>query len=117
MALLETCREAGDVAVVDLSGKITLGDGGPTLRRVVRELLDAGHRKIVFNLSDVDYIDSYGIGEMVAAHTRVRAARGELKLIYLTRRVRDILQITRLVTVFDVQPDEAAALRSFEKSP
>ncbi|HEV3481063.1 MAG TPA: STAS domain-containing protein [Candidatus Acidoferrales bacterium] len=116
MALLETCREAGDVAVVHLSGKITLGDGGPTLRRVVRELLDSGHRKIIFNLSEVDYIDSYGIGEMVAAHTKVCAAHGELKLIYLTRRLRDILQITRLVTVFDVQPDEAAALRSFAKS-
>jgi anti-sigma B factor antagonist len=114
VTLLETRREAGDVAVVDLSGKIALGDGAP-LRQIVRELMDAGHRKIVFNLSDVDYIDSYGIGEMVAAHTRVRAAHGELKLIHLTRRVRDILQITRLVTVFDVQPDEAAALRSFEK--
>jgi anti-sigma B factor antagonist len=117
MALLETWREAGDVAVVHLSGKITLGDGGPTLRRVVRELLDAGHRKIIFNLSDVDYIDSYGIGEMVAAHTKVCAANGELKLIYLTRRLRDILQITRLVTVFDVQPDEETALSSFAKSP
>ncbi|HEY6904483.1 MAG TPA: STAS domain-containing protein [Candidatus Acidoferrales bacterium] len=117
MALLETRREAGDVAVVDLSGTIVLGDGGPTLRRVVRELLDAGHRKIVFNLSDVDYIDSYGIGEMVAAHTKVCAAQGELKLVHLTRRLRDILQITRLVTVFDVQPDEAAALRSFAKAP
>ena len=117
MALLETWREAGDVAVVDLSGTIALGDGGPTLRRVVREVLDAGHRKIVFNLSDVDYIDSYGLGEMVAAYSKVRAAHGELKLIYLTRRVRDILQITRLVTVFDVHPDEAAALRSFAKTP
>ena len=115
MALLETCREAGDVAVFHLRGKITLGDGGPTLRRVVRELLDSGRRKIIFNLSEVDYIDSYGIGEMVAAHTKVCAAHGELKLIYLTRRLRDILQITRLVTVFDVQPDEAAALRSFAK--
>ena len=114
MTLLETRREAGDVAVVDLSGKIALGDGAP-LRRLVRELLDAGHRKILFNLGDVDYIDSYGIGEMVAAHTTVSKADGELKLIHLTRRVRDLLQITRLVTVFDVQPDEAAALRSFEK--
>ena len=116
MTLLETRREAGDVAVVDLSGKIALGDGGP-LRRLVRELLDSGHRKILFNLSDIDYIDSYGIGEMVAAHTTVHRAHGELKLIHLTRRVRDILQITRLVTVFDVQPDEAAALRSFAKLP
>lgn len=116
MALQGTWRQAGEFAVVDFSGKITLGEGSSTLRRIVRELLDAGHRKILFNLGDVDYIDSYGIGEMVAAYTSVRSASGELKLIYLTRRVHDILQITRLFTVFDVQPDESAALRSFTKS-
>ena len=113
MALQGTWRQVGDVAVVDFSGKITLGEGGSTLRRFVRELLEAGHRKILLNLGEVDYIDSSGIGEMVAAYTSVRAANGEVKLIHLTRRVRDLLQITRLVTVFDVQPNEAAALRSF----
>ncbi len=116
MALQGTCREIGDVAVIDFSGKITLGEGSAVLRKVVRDLIANGRRKILFDLSDVDYIDSSGIGEMVAAYTAVRSADGELKIIHLTRRVHDILQITRLFTVFDVQSDEASALRSFRGS-
>ncbi|MGB6391734.1 MAG: STAS domain-containing protein, partial [Candidatus Acidiferrales bacterium] len=108
-----TCRDMGEVAIIDFSGKITLGEGSSTLRKTVRELLDQGKRKILLNLSDVDYIDSSGIGEMVSAYTTVRNAQGELKLVYLTKRVHDLIQITRLFTVFDVQPDEAAALQSF----
>jgi anti-sigma B factor antagonist len=103
----------GDVAVIDFSGKITLGEGSAVVRKMVRELVEAGRKKILLDLSDVDYIDSSGIGEMVAAYTAVRSANGELKLVHLTRRVHDILQITRLFTVFDVQADEAAAMRSF----
>ncbi len=114
MALQGTCREVGDVAVVDFSGKITLGEGSATLRKLVRELVENGRRKILLNLADVDYIDSSGIGELVGAYTTVRSASGELKLVYLTKRVRDIIQITRLFTVFDVQPDEASAVRSFQ---
>lgn len=117
MALQGTCREVDDVAIVDFSGKITLGEGSSVVRKTVRDLIAKGHRKILFDLSDVDYIDSSGIGEMVAAYTTVRSADGELKLIHLTRRVHDILQITRLFTVFDVQSDEAAALRSFSNTP
>ena len=83
------------------------------LRRTVRELIDTGHRKIILNLSDVDYIDSSGIGELVSAHSTVKNMEGELKLTYLTKRIHDLLQITRLYTVFDVQPDEDSALRSF----
>jgi anti-sigma B factor antagonist len=98
---------------VDFSGKITLGEGSATLRQTVRELVGAGQRKILLNLGDVDYIDSSGIGELVGAYTTVRGASGELKLLNLTRRVHDILQITRLFTVFDVQSDEEAALTSF----
>lgn len=113
MALRGTCREVGDVAVIDFSGKITLGEGSSVVRKMVRELVEAGRKKILLDLSDVDYIDSSGIGEMVAAYTAVRSANGELKLVHLTRRVHDILQITRLFTVFDVQADEASALRSF----
>ncbi|MFY9751206.1 MAG: STAS domain-containing protein [Candidatus Acidiferrales bacterium] len=113
MALQGTCRDMGEVAIIDFSGKITLGEGSSTLRKTVRELLDQGKRKILLNLSDVDYIDSSGIGEMVSAYTTVRNAQGELKLVYLTKRVHDLIQITRLFTVFDVQPDEAAALQSF----
>jgi anti-sigma B factor antagonist len=108
-----TYRDAGDVAVVDFSGKITLGEGSATLRRMVKDLVDTGHRKILLNLYDVDYIDSSGIGELVAAYTTVRGASGELKIVHLTKRVHDILQITRLFTIFDVQSDEATALRSF----
>jgi anti-sigma B factor antagonist len=103
----------GDIAVVDLSGKITLGEGSAVVRKTVRELLDRGYRKILLNLADVDYIDSSGIGELVSAHTTVRGLNGELKLLQLTRRVHDILQITRLFTVFDVQSDEDVAIRSF----
>jgi len=114
VALQGTCREVGDVAVVDFSGKITLGEGSATLRKLVRELVENGRRKILLNLADVDYIDSSGIGELVGAYTTVRSASGELKLVYLTKRVRDIIQITRLFTVFDVQPDEASAVRSFQ---
>jgi len=114
VSLQATCRDVGEIAVVDFSGKITLGEGSATLRRMIRELVAKGHRKILLNLGDVDYIDSSGIGELVGAYTTVRGASGELKLVYLTKRVRDIIQITRLFTVFDVQPDEAAAIRSFE---
>ena len=113
MALQGTCREVEDVAVVDFSGRITLGEGSATLRRMIHELVESGHRKILLNLSDVDYIDSSGIGEMVGAYTTVRNAKGELKLVHLTKRVHDLIQITRLFTVFDVQADEPAALRSF----
>lgn len=80
---------------------------------MIRELVDQGHRKIIVNLYDVDYIDSSGIGELVSAYTTVRGAEGELKLLHLTKRVHDLLQITRLYTVFDVQTDENDAVRSF----
>jgi len=113
MALQGTCREVGDVAIVDFSGKITLGEGSAMLRKMVRDLVTGGCRKILLNLADVDYIDSSGIGELVGAYTSVRNASGELKLVYLTKRVHDLIQITRLFTVFDVQADEAAAVRSF----
>jgi anti-sigma B factor antagonist len=112
-SLQATSRGIGEVTVVDFSGKITLGEGSAVLRKTVRELIERGHRKILLNLADVDYIDSSGIGELVSAYTAVQNVSGELKLLQLTRRVHDILQITRLFTVFDVQSDEDAAVRSF----
>jgi anti-sigma B factor antagonist len=115
VTLRGTCREIGDVAIVDFSGKITLGEGSATLRQTVKELVGNGHRKILLNLGDVDYIDSSGIGELVGAYTTVRSASGELKLMQLTKRVRDLIQITRLFTVFDVQNDEASAISAFRK--
>ena len=113
MALQGTCRQIGDISIIDFSGKITLGEGSSTLRRTIRDLIDNGQRKIVLNLYDVDYIDSSGIGELVSGYTTVRNAEGEMKLLHLTKRVHDLLQITRLFTVFDVQSDEETALRSF----
>ena len=113
MALQGTCRQIGDVSIIDFSGKITLGEGSSTLRRTIRDLIDNGQRKIVLNLYDVDYIDSSGIGELVSGYTTVRNVEGEMKLLHLTKRVHDLLQITRLFTVFDVQSDEETALRSF----
>ncbi|MGD0305940.1 MAG: STAS domain-containing protein [Candidatus Acidiferrales bacterium] len=114
MALQGTRRQIGDVIIVDFSGKITLGEGSATLRKTIRELTEGGDKKILLSLYDVDYIDSSGIGELVSAYTTVRNAGGELKLLHLTKRVHDILQITRLFTVFDVQTEETAAVRSFK---
>ncbi|MGH9713513.1 MAG: STAS domain-containing protein [Candidatus Acidiferrales bacterium] len=108
-----TNREIGEIVIVDFSGKITLGEGSSTLRHTIRELIDRGHRKIVLNLFDVDYIDSSGIGELVSGYTTVKNASGDMKLLHLTKRVHDLLQITRLFTVFDVRSDEDDALRSF----
>jgi anti-sigma B factor antagonist len=114
VALQGTRRQLGDVTIVDFSGKITLGEGSAMLRNTVRELVNSGSKKILLSLYDVDYIDSSGIGELVSAYTTVKNASGELKLLHLTKRVHDILQITRLFTVFDVQSEEGAAIRSFK---
>ena len=113
MSMKLTTREVSGVTVVDLSGKITLGEGGTTLRDEVRKLLAKGQKKIVLNLGEVNYIDSSGLGELVSAYTAVKNAGGELKLLSLTSKVRDLLVITKLVTVFDVKDDEAAAVASF----
>ena len=113
MSMTFKTREVGGVTIVDLSGKITLGEGGITLREEVRKLLAEGKKKIVLNLAEVNYIDSSGLGELVSAYTAVKNAGGELKLLNLTSKVRDLLVITKLVTVFDVKDDEAAAVSSF----
>jgi len=106
-------RLVGGVAVLDLSGKITLGEGGIVLRNVIRDAVTRGHKNILLNLGEVNYIDSAGIGELVAAFTSVRNQGGELKLLSLTKRVSDVMQITKLYTVFDIKDDEAAAIASF----
>jgi anti-sigma B factor antagonist len=114
MALHATHRDAGKVTVVDLSGRITLGDGSALLRKTIRGLLDDQRVQILLNLADVDYIDSSGIGELVSAFTAVKNRNGDLKMLHLTKKVRDLLQITKLFTVFDVFTDEGTAIRSFE---
>ncbi len=113
MSMKFTTREVSGVTIVDLSGKITLGEGGLTLREEVRSLVTAGSKKILLNLAGVNYIDSSGLGELVSAFTAVKNAGGELKLLNLTSKVRDLLVITKLLTVFDVRDDEAAAVASF----
>ena len=115
MTMKSSTRQIDGVTIVDLSGRITLGEGSVILRDTVRELMGKGSKKIVLNLGDVNYIDSSGIGELVSAFTTVRNQGGELKLLNLTKKVHDLLQITKLYTVFDVKDDETTAVKSFTK--
>ena len=113
MSIKASTRQVDQVAVVDLSGRITLGEGSTILRDTVRDLLGRGQKKILLNLGDVTYIDSSGIGELVSGFTTVTNQGGQLKLLNLTKKVHDLLQITKLYTVFEVHNEEAAALSSF----
>lgn len=113
MSVKLTTRQVGDVTVVDATGRITLGEGASTLRDTIRDLAANGHKKLLLNLSEVSYIDSSGIGELVSGFTTITNQGGKLKLVGLTKRVKDLLQITKLYTVFEVFDDEAAAVRSF----
>jgi anti-sigma B factor antagonist len=115
VTMKSSTRQVDGVTIVDLSGRITLGEGSIVLRDTVRDLIGKGNKKILLNLGDVNYIDSSGIGELVSAFTTVRNQGGELKLLNLTKKVHDLLQITKLYTVFDVKDDETAAVRSFAK--
>ena len=115
MSMKASTRQVDGVTIVDLSGRITLGEGSVILRDTVKDLLGKGQKKILLNLGDVSYIDSSGIGELVSAFTSVRNQGGELKLLNLTKKVHDLLQITKLYTVFDVKDDEAAAIGAFAK--
>jgi anti-sigma B factor antagonist len=112
-ALFATCRAVGPVTIVDLSGKIALGEGSALLRKTIRDLLEGGQTRILLNLGDVNYIDSSGIGELVSAFTAVRSRTGELKLLNLTKKVHDLLQLTKLFTVFEVYSEEGTAVRSY----
>lgn len=113
MNLKVSTRQVDGVSIVDCSGRITLGEGSVVLRDTVKDLLNKGHKKILLNLGDVNYIDSSGIGELVSAYTTARNQGGELKLLKLTKKVHDLLQITKLYTVFDVKDDETAAVKAF----
>jgi anti-sigma B factor antagonist len=113
MDLRVTYRDAGPITVVDIGGRITLGEGSALLRKTIRDLLDEQRTKILLNLADVNYIDSSGIGELVSAFTAVKNRGGDMKLLHLTKKVHDLLQLTKLFTVFDVYSDEHTALTSF----
>src|SRR6202012_2417995 len=116
MSMKVSMRQVDGVTILDLSGRITLGEGSVTLRDAVRDLLSKGSKKILLNLGDVTYIDSSGIGELVSAFTTVRNQGGDLKLLNLTKKIHDLLHITKLYTVFDVKDDEASAVASFARA-
>ena len=113
MSIKASTRQVDGITVVDLSGRITLGEGSAILRDTIRDLLNRGQKKVLLNLGDVTYIDSSGIGELVSGFTTVTNQGGQLKLLNLTKKVHDLLQITKLYTVFEVHTDEPAAIRSF----
>ena len=116
MSMKASTRQVDGITIVDLSGRITLGEGSVVLRDTIKDLLSKGQKKILLNLGDVSYIDSSGIGELVSAFTSVRNQGGELKLLHLTKKVHDLLQITKLYTVFDVKDDEAQAIGAFARA-
>jgi anti-sigma B factor antagonist len=116
MHMKTTTRQVGSVTVVDISGRIVIGEECAGVRGLIADLLSKGHKKILFNLGDVNYIDSAGLGQLVSAFTSVKKQGGELKLLKLTNKIQDLMQVTRLYTVFDIADDEAAAIQSFTQA-
>lgn len=116
MDILINTRQVAGVIIVDISGRIQLGGESAALRDLVSDLLSKGNKKILFNLGDVNYIDSSGLGQLVSAFTSVRKQGGELKLLNLSKNVHNVMQITRLYTVFDIMENEATAVKSFGQS-
>ena len=114
MNMVLKARRLDDVVILDLSGRITMGEGTLVLRGQIQKLLAAGDRKFLLNLADVYYIDSSGLGELVTSFTTVRNQEGQLKLLNLTRRVHDLLQITKLLTVFEAFNSETEALKTMK---
>ena len=107
-------REVSHVSILDVRGRIVLGDELGVVRTAVRSLIADGQKKIILNLAEVDYIDSSGVGELVGCFTTVKNAGGELKLLNLSQKVHDILNVTKLYTVFDIREDEFKAIKSFD---
>jgi anti-sigma B factor antagonist len=106
-------RQAGDVTILDLTGKVTIGEGSVALRTTIRRLLGEGKKNILLNLGGVGYVDSSGIGELVSSYTAVQKEGGSLKMLNLTQKIQDLLAITKLLTVFDVYESEGDALAGF----
>ena len=114
MALTIASREVDGVTVLDLNGRITLGEGSVQLRDAIRGLIGKGKKSVLLNMGDVNYIDSSGLGELVSAYTTAKNQRAAVKLLKLTKKVKDLLQLTKLYTVFDIYDDEASAIASFK---
>jgi anti-sigma B factor antagonist len=114
VALTIASRELDGVTVLDLSGRITLGEGSVQLREAIRDLISKGSKSILLNLGDVNYIDSSGLGELFGAYTTAKNQGASLKLLNLTKKVKDVLQLTKLYTVFDIYDDEASAIASYK---
>jgi anti-sigma B factor antagonist len=114
VALSIASREVDGVTVLDLSGRITLGEGSVVVREAVRDLIGKGAKNILLNMGNVTYVDSSGLGELVSAFTTAKNQSAELKMLSLTKKVHDLLQITKLYTVFDIFDDEASAIASFK---
>jgi anti-sigma B factor antagonist len=115
MDMKTSTRQTADITIVDVSGKIALGEESAALRNLVMDLLSEGHHKILLNLAGVHYIDSSGLGALVSAMASVRKVGGEMKLTKLTEKVDDLMEVTRLYTVFDIADDEASAVSSFRR--
>jgi anti-sigma B factor antagonist len=113
MSLKASSREIDGVIVIDLDGRITLGDGSALLRDLIRENLTKGHTKLLLNLAAISYLDSTGLGELVSGYRLVKSNGGELKLLSLNKKVSDLLQVTKLYAVFDIHNDESQAVASF----
>ena len=114
MSFKATSRDVADVTVIDMEGRITLGEGSALLRDLVRENLGKRRKKIVMNLAGITYIDSTGLGELVSGYRLMKSEGGELKLLNLNKKVSDLLQITKLYTVFDIHSQESQAIASFQ---
>ncbi len=114
MSLAIHSREVSHVTILDMKGRIVLGDEIHQVRNAVRNLIGQDKKKIILNLAGIDYIDSSGVGELVSSFTAVRNAGGELKLLNLTQKVHDVLYVTKLYTVFDIKDDEFHAVKSFD---
>src|SRR5262245_8764285 len=108
-----TERKSGDVTILDVEGKILLGEGDVQLKRKIDELIERNETKLLLNLANVPYMDSGGLGEIVRSYTTVKRAGGDLKLLNATKRISDLLTITKLITVFEIHEDEAAAVKSY----
>jgi anti-sigma B factor antagonist len=114
VALSISTRQLDGVTILDLSGRITLGEGSVQLRDAIRDLISKGEKHILLSLGDVSYIDSSGLGELVSAFTTAKNQNADVKLLNLTKKVKDVLQVTKLYTVFDIYDDEAHAISSFK---